>query len=88
MSFEVFKDRPTLRRPYNTDREAECLDMFTQLSKDPTLTAKVDIALSNVRKYAKKLGFKVKTSKIDNTSCYVWVVQSPNSKGEQKENNE
>lgn len=74
MSFELISNPTLIRRRYNDQRKAECLEMFKQLSADPNLTAKIDISLSNVRKYAKALGYTVKTSKIDNTNCYVWLT--------------
>lgn len=80
MTFEMVKDPKLVRRRYNAERLDECRDMFGQLDKDRQLTAKIDTSLSNVRKYAKMLGYIVKTSKIDNTSCYVWIVESNNGK--------
>lgn len=49
--------------------------MLKQLEKDPdNLTAKIDMATANVRRYSKELGYTVRTRKIDNNNSFVWIV--------------
>jgi hypothetical protein len=73
MSFEITTERPKAKEPR---RIAEAREMFEQLSKDPEkLTAKIDMASVNIRRYARNLGYKIKATKIDDKNCYVWIVK-------------
>lgn len=71
MSFEISKERPPIKDPV---RVREVKDMLEQLNKDPAnLTAKIDMAASNVRRYAHNQGYNVRAKKIDDRHCYVWI---------------
>lgn len=74
MSFEIVEKRPATREPI---RVTECRKMLEALAKNPDhLTAKIDMSPPNVLWYARNLGYKVKTKKIDNHNTYVWIVTS------------
>lgn len=73
MAFEVFVSEKPKRSPRSHPRRDECLSMFSQLDSNATLTAKIDMSDVNVRQYAKKLGYKVRTRKVDKSNTLVWI---------------
>lgn len=80
MAFEVFRDA---NRNLNAKRFEECKAMFSQLAKDNTLTAKIDMSSTNIPYYAKKLGYKIKTRRIDDNHCYVWIESTKTQEGDE-----
>lgn len=66
------------RRKYGAGcRLAEFQEMVDELAKDPdVLTAKTDIHVSSVYKYAKQLNVQVGAKLIDKKHSYVWLKTS------------
>ncbi len=77
MAFKVFNPLPAKYGWKWNVRKHELMSMFIQLEENPDLTAESDVNQSTILKYAKELGFNIKTRK-NGDKCLVWILENSN----------